>query len=188
MKKRMMWLSATALALMAARAGAGDNGQFRVMPSLGFAHVKVDGQHLEFGETTGYDGWAAGISAGYRAPFGLVVELGMSAYGEPIFGWATGGELRERYGAVGYDFEFGDGWHVTPKVGLTSWRLKGGELEDLIDDAGELRDELDDDDVHFELSLAKEFNPHVGIGLSFKQTNVDFGSARSVTCAFIWTL
>jgi hypothetical protein len=185
MEKSIKWL-VVAAAFIAASANAADPGQFRVTPYLGFANAKVEGRHLEFGETQKYEGWTAGISAGYRTSFGLVFELGTSASGEPILGWATGGELRETYGAVGYDIRFADDWHFTPKIGMTSWKLKAGELEELVDNSGQLRDSLNGEDVYLELAIAREFNSHLSMGLSYKEANVDFGSARSAAFSLSW--
>jgi hypothetical protein len=180
------WCGCAALIVAAGAANAGDRGQFQVTPYLGFSKVEVDGRHLEFAQSQTYDGWSAGISVGYRAPFGLLVEIGTSASGEPILGWAAGGELRERYLAAGYDFEFGDDWHFTPKLGVTRWRLEGGDLEELVDDSGQLTDELDSDDVYLELGISKQFNPHVSAGFFIKRADIDVGGATSLAATFTW--
>ena len=126
MDRKTKWSGVAVAALIAGAANGGDRGQFQITPYLGNARVRVDGAHLEFGDSQTYDQWIAGISAAYRAPFGLVVEIGTAATGEPMFGWATGGEVRETYGAVGYDFELGRGWYLAPKLGLTSWASRAG--------------------------------------------------------------
>jgi hypothetical protein len=61
----------------------------------------VDGTYLEFGDSETFDQWIAGISAGYRAPFGLVVEIGTAATGETDVRLGQGGEVRETYGRSG---------------------------------------------------------------------------------------
>ena len=76
MDKKTKWSAATVVALIAGAANAGDRGQFQITPYLGHASVKVDGQYLERGSSESYTQWLVGISAGYRAPFGLVVEIG----------------------------------------------------------------------------------------------------------------
>ena len=179
---------AIAAALLAGAAGAGDKGSFQVTPYLGMSSVKVEGRYLEFGTTDNLDQWQAGIAASYRAPFGLVLEIGKSATGDLYIGWLTGGEVRETYGAVGYDFRLAHGWHLAPKIGLTRWRLEGSEFEDLVGDSGELRESLDGDDPYVELAVDKEFNPHIGIGLSLRHADVEFGHVQSIAFKFIWTL
>lgn len=186
MRKCTQWLVATA-ALIAVSAQAADHGEFRISPFLGFAQTKVDGRHAEFGQTRKYEGWTAGISAGYRTTFGLLVEAGTSASGDLFVGWATGGELRELYAAAGYDFEFAKDWHFTPKIGWTSWDLKAGELEDLVDGAGQLTRKLDGEDVYLELAIARRLGRHVDVGLSLREADVNFGSARSATFTFAWS-
>src|SRR5688572_19567687 len=118
MGKNIEWsvVAAAALAVSAQAAQAG-NGEFRISPFLGLAGTEVDGRYQEFGQAFEYDGYTVGISAAWRAPFGLVTEIGTSASGDPFFGWATGGELREVYAAVGYDFDVAENWRITPKLG-----------------------------------------------------------------------
>ncbi len=77
MDKKTKWSGVAVAALIAGAANAGDHGQFQITPYLGHAQVRVDGQYLEFGASETIDQWIAGISAGYRAPFGLVVEIGV---------------------------------------------------------------------------------------------------------------
>jgi len=117
-----------------------------------------------------------------------VVEIGTAASGEPLFGWAVGGEVRETYGAVGYDFELGRGWNITPKLGLTNWELQSGELEDVVDGSGELQDRIDGEDAFLEIAVTKHFNSHVGIGFSLRHAEVEFGSVSSAAFRFVWSL
>jgi len=188
MDKKTKWSAAAVVALIAGTANAGDRGQFQITPYVGHANVRVDGQYLEFGDSESFTQWIAGISAGYRAPFGLVVEIGTAASGEPLFGWAVGGEVRETYGAVGYDFELGRGWNITPKLGLTNWELQSGELEDVVDGSGELQDRIDGEDAFLEIAVTKHFNSHVGIGFSLRHAEVEFGSVSSAAFRFVWSL
>ena len=188
MDKKTKWSGVAVAALIAGAAHAGDRGQFQITPYLGHAQLRVDGQYLEFGASETIDQWIAGISAGYRAPFGLVVEIGVARTGEPMFGWAAAGDLHETYGAVGYDFELGRGWNITPKLGLTNWELQGGELEDVVDGSGELRDSIDGDDAFLEVAVTKHFNSHVGIGFSLRHADVEFGQVSSAAFRFVWSL
>lgn len=188
MDKKTKWSGVAVVALIAGAANAGDRGQFQIAPYLGHANVKVDGRYLEFGNNESFDQWLAGIAAAYRAPFGLIVEIGTAATGEPIFGWATGGEVRETYGAVGYDFELGRGWYLAPKLGLTSWRLKGGDFEDVVAGNGELRDSIDGEDAYLEVAATRYFNSHVGIGITLRHAEFEFGQATSLAFKFVWSL
>lgn len=188
MDKKTKWSAAAVAALIAGGANAGDRGQFQITPYVGHANVRVDGQYLEFGDRQSYSQWVAGITAGYRAPFGLVVEIGMAASGEPLFGWVVGGELRETYGAVGYDFELGRGWNITPKLGLTNWELQGGQREDVVDGSGQLQDRIDGEDAFLEIAVTRHFNSHVGIGFSLRHAEVEFGSVSSGAFRFVWSL
>lgn len=188
MDKKITWAGAAVAALVMASAQAGDRGQFQLTPYVGHAKVKVEGQYLEFGASETFDQWIAGISAGYRAPFGLVAEIGVAASGEPLFGWAVGGDVRETYIALGYDFDVGRGWHVTPKLGWTNWELQGGDLEDVVDGSGAQQDRIDGEDAHLEIAVTKQFNDHVGIGFSLRHAEVEFGQVSSAAFRFVWSL
>ena len=181
------WSAAAALAVIAGAAHAGDRGDFRITPYLGRGSLRVDGRHLQSGQSQTYQNWVTGISVGYRAPFGLVVELGTSATGEPLVGWATGGELREDYLAAGYDLVFGNAWHFTPRLGVTRWSLESGVLGDLLDDSGQERQSLDGDDAYVELALTKELNRHVALGASFRQADASFGSTRALAFTAVFS-
>jgi hypothetical protein len=185
MRRNIKW-SAAAAAFLAVSAEAADRGNFWVAPHLGFAQARVAGQNLEFGQTEKFEGWTAGISAGYRTHFGLLAELGTSASGDLFIGWATGGELRETYAAVGYDVEFARDWHFIPKVGLTDWELKAGEFEELVDEQGNLTESLDGQDVYLELGIGREFGEHMAVGFALREADVSFGRARSAAIRFTW--
>jgi hypothetical protein len=189
MGKNIRWpvVAAAALAASAQAVQAGNGGEFRISPFLGLAGTEVDGRYQEFGRTFEYDGYTVGISAAWRAPFGLVAEAGTSASGDPYFGWATGGELREVYAAVGYDFDVAEDWRITPKLGWTSWELKAGEIEDLVDDRGEETDSIDGEDPFVELVVARRFGEHIAIGLALRAADVEFGKSRSAAFTLSWT-
>jgi hypothetical protein len=186
MEKGTKWLSAAALALVAGVANATDSGQFRVTPYVGHSRVNVEGEYLESGTGETMDQWIVGISAGYRAPFGLLVEIGIAASGEPVFGWLGAGDVRETYVAAGFDFDLGNDWHLSPKLGMTNWELQGGELQDVVDESGELRDSIDGKDAYLELAVTKYFNSHVGIGFSLRHSEVEFGEVNSAAFNFVW--
>ena len=118
----------------------------------------------------------------------LVAELGTAASGEPMFGWAVGGEVRETYVAVGWDFELGRGWNITPKLGFTNWELQGGDLENVVDGSGQLRDRIDGEDAYLEVAVTKHLNSHVGLGFSLRHAEVEFGQVSSAAFRFVWSL
>lgn len=187
-KKNKIWPGMMLVAFTAGAASAADRGEFQLTPYLGISRIKIDGRNQEFGETERFKGSNIGITAGYRAPFGLLAEIGRSASGNPLFGWLEGGEMRERYGALGFDIGFGKVWHFIPKIGVTKWQLDAAAFEDLVDDSGELTKSLEGSDPYFELTLTRSYNPHVAIGLSLRSADVEFGDARSAAFRFIWSL
>jgi hypothetical protein len=189
MEKNIRWsvVAAAALGASAQAVQAANGGELRISPFLGLAGTEVDGRYQQFGQAFEYDGYTVGISAAYRAPFGWVAEIGTSASGDPFFGWATGGELREVYAAVGYDFDVAANWRITPKLGWTSWELKAGEIEDLVDERGEHAESIDGEDPFVELVIAREFGEHIAIGLAVRATDVEFGKSRSAAFTLSWT-
>jgi hypothetical protein len=73
----------------------------------------------------------------------------------------------------------GERWYFTPRVGRLHWQLESSHRW-LFDTTGERHYELDGWQNFWEMGLTHELNPHVALGLNFKDVNQDFGHARSL--------
>jgi hypothetical protein len=186
MGKSTKWLVAIA-ALMTTPVIAGEKGEFQVTPFLGSAHLRVDAAHVEEGRTRRMDALLAGLNLGYRAPFGLTVELGRSdASHKDLIWWFTDGlSLRQYYGALGYQFEAGK-WRFTPKVGRSRWRLHASNF-DLLDGAGEDLERLRGYDNFVEASAARRLGQSMAMGVTLRALEADFGRSGDAALTFTWT-
>jgi hypothetical protein len=177
-KKR--WLPVLLAALAAPAVHAEERGKMFVSPYGGYAHLRIDaGTVSDQPETLRFDALQLGVSVGYRAPFGLVAELGRSsAVHADFFDDSTGDyDLKQTYGAIGWQIEFGDGWQLTPRVGRARWQLASDE-RNLIDSDGEIRRELEGWEYFWEASIMREVSDAVSLGLNFKDIEQPYGHAR----------
>src|SRR5262245_60960719 len=105
MRNSSNWLVVAAAACLAAPALAQEpgKGSFQLTPYAGFAHVRISGENLEFGDTETIDGLAIGAAIAWRASFGLVTELGLTtSTQEEILGTVFDFSTSEYYLGVGY--------------------------------------------------------------------------------------
>ena len=124
----MQWLAAGLLALgLAGNAGAGEmQYAFRIGGSM----LKVDSDRVRDGEGSSTNGFAMGLSLGYRTDAGLLVELGLLGSGN-VDSELLSGIVHQSLG-VGWQFER-EGWRrariaelinqLNQLVKLKRWRL-----------------------------------------------------------------
>jgi hypothetical protein len=155
-----------------------ESSEFQITPRIGQGELKldafegVDGLH----ET---DTYGLGVGFGVLTPIGLIFEVGADSYGNvEIFGDEEF-SLSQRYVAIGYQFEFGDGWRFVPKVSRARWKLRS--------DRG-LFDFNDDDDralrgyeYTYEATVGRKVSRAVTLGMNYKQGDYDFGRARALS-------
>jgi hypothetical protein len=184
------WLVAALGLLAAGGASAQDQSGFVIEPFVGYSHLRIDHDKMVDGETNRLDQVLAGVSLGYKTPFGLVINAGYSnAIHDDIFvfDFASGYELDQYYGTVGYEFDFGSGWRFTPKAGRARWRLQSDDRQ-LLDNFGEQQKFLDGYENFVEVSLMRNISQSISMGLTARDVDADFGHSRSgafaVTFAF----
>jgi hypothetical protein len=180
----MKWM-VTAAALFAATAVRADDEKTRVYiaPYVGYTHLRIDqGQIPEQFDTVRTDALQIGASLGVRIPVGLLLEAGRSnaIHTDLFFGDDLEIDFQSYYGAVGWRFPFGEGWHFTPKIGRGKWELSSSEFDWFgLDDAVE--HEIEGWDNFYELSLSRELNEKISLGINFKDVDQEFGHSRSGT-------
>lgn len=166
---------------------AGEYGEFQVAPYAGYSHLRIDGAYMRNGETVRVDQALAGVSAGYVAPFGLLVEIGRSS--ALHLGWFDSDRefgLNQRYVAVGYQFKFADGWRFTPRVGRMRWRLIN-EGNELIGNDGERHETLRGYENYVEASLVRDLSSVMSLGLHVKDVGHEFGHTRQAAVALLFS-
>jgi hypothetical protein len=175
------WLVvAVAASLGASAAYADELGKMYITPFVGYNHLRIDrGRVFDEPETIRFDSLQAGVTLGYHAPFGLVIEAGRSsAIHANIFDQHGDYALTQTFGAIGWQVEFADGWHITPSVGRGRWAL-GSDHRVLLDDAGERHYEVTGWDNFWEVALMREVNSAMSLGVNFKDVDQQFGHSRS---------
>jgi hypothetical protein len=177
---KAQWLVVASLAFGASAAGAQEMGSVYIMPYVGSSHLRIDsGRVYNEAETFRIDSLKLGATLGYRAPFGLVIEVGRSnSVHANLFDEHGDYELTEAYGAVGWQFEFADGWHIAPRIGRERWDLNSDHRV-LLDDTGERHYGVDGWDNFWEVALMREVNSVFSLGVNFKDVDEEFGHARA---------
>jgi len=175
------WLVAVA-SLVTAVAQADEQGKVYIAPFVGSTHLRIDAGRV-YGEsdTIRFDSLALGVAAGFRAPFGLIVEVGHSSSTHAnIFDDHGDYELTEGYGSVGWAFPLSDVWRLTPRVGRGNWDLSSNHRV-LLDGAGERHRTVSGWANFWGVSLSRDLNSVISMGIDFKDVDEEFGHARSGT-------
>lgn len=177
------WLAVGAALLAVTTAQAEEKTQVYIAPYAGYTHLRIDhGWIPEEFDTLRVDALQVGFAFGIRIPAGLMIEAGRSdaIHTDFFFSDEADVEMKSYYGAIGWRIPFGEGWHFTPKVGRGKWKLSSSDFDwfDLDDDD---RHEINGWDNFYELSLSREINKKVSLGINFKDVDQEFGHSRSGT-------
>jgi hypothetical protein len=177
------WLAvavAAALATSVANADTDNRGKMYITPFAGYTHLRIDaGRVSDEAETIRFDSAQFGATVGYHAPFGLVVEAGRSnAIHADIFDEHGDYRLTQTYGAIGWQINFAEGWHLTPRVGRGRWEL-ASDHRVLLDNAGDRHYEIQGWDNFWAVGLMREVSDTFSLGVNFKDVDQQFGHARS---------
>ena len=156
------------------------DSEFQITPRIGQGELRLDafdGVDENLHET---DTYGLGIGFGIKTPIGLLFEVGGDSQGNiEIFDDDEEFNLTQRYLAIGYQFELGDGWRLIPKVSRTRWKLRSDEgLFDFNDDDDK---EMRGYEYVYEATIGKQVSRVLTLGLNYKQGDYDFGRARAVS-------
>jgi hypothetical protein len=171
---------AASLGVSAAQADTDNRGKMYITPFAGYNHLRIDrGVVFDEAETIRFDSLQFGATVGYRAPFGLVVEAGRSnAIHADIFDEHGDYALTQTFGAIGWQMNFAEGWHLTPRVGRGRWELKSDHRV-LLDSAGGRHYEVKGWDNFWGVSLMRQVNETFSLGVNFKDVDQEFGHSRA---------
>ena len=173
----MKWLGACAMLAVAAGAHAdGDKTKAYIAPYVGYAHMRIDGGTIYAEpDTQRFDALQFGAAFGFITPVGFLAEVGRShAVHANLFYDESDLELTHTSGAVGWRFNFGEGWNFTPKLGRLGWEL-ASDHRILMDDDGELHKTIQGWDNFYELVLTKDLSRSISMGLLFRDVDEEFG-------------
>lgn len=159
--------------------------ELQITPRLGFGTIELDPGVLtidnsDVDEDNEVDTIDAGVGLAYLTRFGLVLEAGLQGQTNTLFGGIFD-ELTfsERYVAVGYQFELGNGFRLTPKVGRTHWRLRNEEGI-FLNPGPEEVEEIDGYEDFYEVSFTKTISAFISMGVRYKWADYSFGEVDSV--------
>lgn len=180
MNRSIFALALLATVGIAAPALAVDS-EFQISPRAGRGELQLDQFRGVDDRLAEIDTGGLGVSFGFLTPIGVLLEAGTESYGNfDFFNADDEFVLRQHYAAVGYQFELGSGWRITPKVGRSKWKLTS-EQGWLIHD-----DDVDSDvargyENFWELGFGKRVNDVMTLGASVRSGDYDFGEASSVS-------
>jgi hypothetical protein len=175
------WIVVALGGLVAGSAFAENRTEIQITPYAGYSHMRVDGPNLLDGETLRSDLVMGGVNIGFLTPIGVVIEAGTGfGFHEDIFENDEDFGLDQDYAAVGYQFEFADGWRFVPKIGRLKWKLTSDDRA-LVDSLGERHETLRGYDNFYEASLMRHVSESIALGLNFRDTDTQFGHNRSGT-------
>lgn len=175
------WLVVALCGLAAGNAFADNRTEMQITPYAGYSHLRIDGPFLEGGETERMDQAMGGVTFGFLTPIGVVLEAGTNfAFHEDIFDEDNDFGLDQDYAAIGYQFDFAEGWRFVPKIGRMKWKLTSDD-RDLVDALGEPREQLRGYDNFYEASLMRHVSKSIALGLNFRDVDTQYGHSRSGT-------
>jgi hypothetical protein len=180
--KKALLAATLALCAMARPAFSAEGGsEFQITPRIGQGELRLDafeGVDDQLHET---DTYGIGIGFGVKTPIGVLFEIGADSQGnvELFDDDDDAFSLSQRYIAVGYQFELGDGWRLIPKVSRVRWKLRSDEgLFDFHDDDDK---ELRGYEYVYEATIGRKISNTITLGLNYKQGDYDFGRARALS-------
>jgi hypothetical protein len=170
---------AAVLALCAvAQPALSENSEFQITPRIGQGELRLDEFELADPDLYETDTYTYGLGLGVKTPIGLLFEIGADAQGNVGF-FDDEFSLTQRYIAVGYQFELGDGWRLIPKVGRVRWKLRSDEGPFHFHEHA--AEEIRGYEYVYEATIGKKISRVVTLGLNYKQGDYDFGRARALS-------
>jgi hypothetical protein len=161
---------------------ASERGEFQLAPRAGRGDVDIAPQFRGPNTPRGdADTFVGGFSVGFRAPFGLLIEVGHEAGVEfDLFDAVDAYDFSQYYVGVGYQFELGEGWRLVPKYERARWKLRSEEGQ-FANPGPERVDSVTGYEHIWEVNLSRRVSDTVALGVSHRQGDYLFGRARSTT-------
>ena len=179
-------LAMTLLAAFATHPARAAENEFQITPRAGTGDLRINAFEGVNDQLVDSDTLGLGCAFGYLTPIGILAEIGADSYGQwDLFDAFDSFSLSQRFVAVGYQFELGNGWRFVPKAGRARWKLHSDEGR-LFHPGPEAENEVRGYGYYWEASVSRRISRVVALGVTYKQGNYDFG--RSRTTAFLVTL
>lgn len=188
--KSSILLVVALLAQAAATAAHAENiHEFRIGPRIGPGELRIDAREpvsqVVVGETTEENTVGLGGTLEYRAPFGLVIEVGHFTAGESDWWEDDKLYMTEAFASVGWQLDLGRGFSLIPRVGRSRWKL---EADDSWFDDDDVNPKVRGYEHYWEISAMKRLNSVVTLGVSHRENSFEFGRARSTVFTAMFNL
>lgn len=182
---------AALLTCFASWASAQDTApDFRIGPRVGPGELRINAgeaigdeivDSLQSEDTVGIGG-----TFEYRPIFGLVLEVGLFSSGSTDWFDSEDYRFTEYFGSVGYQFDLGSGFSITPRVGRARWKLETDDVWffDEDEDPPTTRGYQN----YWEVTAMKRINDRFSLGVSHKENHHDFGRVRSTVFTAMFDL
>lgn len=153
---------------------------FQISPRVGKSTLQLDADALTTHAAIEKDAFLTGVTLAYVTPFALMAEGGYSTQGNwDVFGSQDKYRLSEYTLAVGFQIDTPQGFRIVPKVGRARWDLYS--KEGYLNHPGpEHANTIRSYDNFWELTLQKQINESVALGITYKDNPYDFGSVRTI--------
>lgn len=179
---RNLLVTAAVAAMLASQPSfAFEWGELQLAPRGGGGDIDIKPQFRGPNIRSDADTFVGGFSAGLRAPFGFLIEVGHEAAVEfDLFDAFDSYDFSQVYVGVGYQFELGEGWRFVPKYERSRWKLHSEEGA-FANPGPEDSDTFRGYEHIWELNLSRRVSDTVALGVSHRQGDYLFGRARSTT-------
>lgn len=184
---RTTLLAVTLLSTLGPQAARAAEDEWQITPRAFSGDLDIKRQYTGVnGSRTDADLAGIGGGIGYLTPVGIVAQIGADGGGEfDLFGTFDSYSFEQRFVAVGYQFELGNGWRFVPMVGRTRWQLKSEEGL-FLNPGPEQSEVIKGYDYYWEASVSRRISQVVSLGVSYKQGDYTFGQFRAA--AFMVTI
>ena len=184
---RNAFLAVTLLSALGLQTAGAVESEWQITPRGFFSDLDVKRQYTGVnGAHTDADLGGIGVGVGYLSPVGIVAAIGGDIGGEfDVYGAFDSYTFDQRFVAVGYQFELGNGWRFVPMVGRARWRLEAEEGA-FLNPGVERSSVIEGYDYYWEASVSRRISRAVALGVSYKQGDYQFGQSRAA--AFIVTI
>lgn len=184
---RTTLLTVTLLSALGLQTAGAAEGEWQITPRGFSGDLDIKRQYTGVnGSRTDANLAGIGCGIGYLTPIGIVAAIGADGGAEfDLFGSFDSYSFDQRFVAVGYQFEWGDGWRFVPMVGRARWRLESEEGI-LLNPGPEQSEVVRGYDYFWEASVSRRISRVVALGISYKQGDFRFGQSRAA--AFMVTI
>lgn len=155
-------------------------GDFYLTPGIGRGEIEIKSGFAFENRESSHNDFGLGGTVGYEFESNFLVEGDFyRSETDSIFELFDSFRLSQTRVLVGYAFDVVPRFRIIPKVGYSSWTLKGEEGI-FLNPGDELRSSIDGDTTFVQLDFEFPIKDWFSINTSYINNNFDFGKAESI--------